>query len=144
MLYIVVGLAGAPIFANFRAGPSVFAGPTGGYLVGMLLAAFVVGGMVVARRKRGRLTFVSLLPAGLVSLPVIYVVGVPWLAARTGLPILGSPEGCDAWIDLSEGCANALTVGVVPFVPGDLIKVVVRTRPLSRPIPVFRSFSPPR
>lgn len=124
LLYLVVGVAGAPIFANFRAGPSIFAGPTGGYLVGMLVAVVAVGAIVVTARRRGRLTFGRLFLAGLVSLPVIYAVGVPWLAARTGLPVTGSPEGCDAWLDFSEGCANALTVGVVPFLPGDLIKVV--------------------
>ena len=125
LLYIVVGLAGAPIFANFRSGPSIFAGPTGGYLIGMLIAAVVVGAIVVVQRRRGQLTFVRLLGTGLVSLPVIYAVGVPWLAARTGLPVMGAPAGCDAWLDLSEGCANALTVGVVPFLPGDILKVVV-------------------
>ena len=125
LLYIVVGLAGAPIFANFRSGPSIFAGPTGGYLVGMLFAAVAVGAIAVALRRSKRLGFGQLILAGLVSLPVIYVVGVPWLAARTGLPVMGSPAGCDAWLDFSEGCANALTVGVVPFLPGDIIKVVV-------------------
>lgn len=124
LLYIVVGVAGAPIFANFRAGPSIFAGPTGGYLVGMLLAAVAVGAIAVMLRRRGRLGFFRLFLTGLVSLPVIYAVGVPWLAARTGLPVMGSPAGCDAWLDFSEGCANALTVGVVPFLPGDILKVI--------------------
>lgn len=124
LLYLVVGLAGAPIFANFRGGLSVFAGPTGGYLIGMLFAAFVVGAIVVFLRRNRRLNFVTRLLAGLTSLPVIYAVGVPWLAARTGLPVLGNAEGCRAMLDLSEGCANALTVGVVPFLVGDVIKVV--------------------
>lgn len=123
LLYITVGVAGAPIFANFRSGPSIFAGPTGGYLVGMALAVVAVGLIVVFLRRGGRLGFVRLFLAGLVSLPVVYAVGVPWLAARTGLPVVGSPAGCESWLDFSEGCANALTVGVVPFVPGDLIKV---------------------
>lgn len=124
MLYVTVGVAGAPIFANFRAGPSIFAGPTGGYLVGMVLAALVVGAVTLLLRTTGRLGFGRLFLAALVSLPVIYAVGVPWLASRTGLPVAGAPPGCEAWLDFSEGCANALTVGVIPFLPGDLLKVI--------------------
>lgn len=146
-LYIVIGLAGAPIFANFRSGPSVFAGPTGGYLVGMLVAAVVIGAIVVWRRRHGRLTFVSLLLIGLVSIPVIYAIGVPWLAVRTGLPVL-SPEGCAPIVDMSENCVSALTVGVVPFLPGDLLKVVLaalaasvihRAYPQLLPAPALRA-----
>ena len=124
VLYIVVGVAGAPIFANFRAGPSIFAGPTGGYLVGMVFAAIAVGVAAVMLRRTRRLGFGRLFLAGLVSLPVIYAVGVPWLAARTGLPVVGTPAGCDTWLDFTEGCANALTVGVIPFLPGDVLKVI--------------------
>lgn len=124
-LYIVVGLAGAPIFANYGAGYRVLVGPTGGYLVGMLLAAVVVGGVVAARRRRGPLTLPFLIGAGLLSIPVIYAVGVPWLAARTGLPVLSAPEGCAGVVDMTDGCVTALTVGVVPFLPGDILKVVL-------------------
>lgn len=124
VLYLVVGLAGAPIFANLRGGPSVFAGPTGGYLVGMAVAAVVVGAIAVAARRRARLNFVSLLAAGLVSIPLIYTVGVPWLAFRLGLPIL-PPEGCSSIVDLSEQCVTGITLGLVPFLPGDIIKVVL-------------------
>ncbi|MFN3867034.1 MAG: biotin transporter BioY [Demequina sp.] len=123
-LYLVVGLAGAPIFANFRGGPSVLAGPTGGYLMGMLVAAVVVGGIAAWWRRRGTLSFTPLLVIGLVSIPVIYAVGVPWLAARTGLPVL-PPAGCGGVLDLTESCTNALAVGVVPFLPGDLVKVAL-------------------
>ncbi|MFV0632670.1 biotin transporter BioY [Demequina sp.] len=124
-LYIVVGLAGAPIFANFRSGFAVLAGATGGYLVGMMLAAVVVGAVVVARRRRAPLTLSFLIGAGLLSIPVIYAVGVPWLAARTGLPVFTTPEGCASVVDMSEGCVTALTVGVVPFLPGDVVKVIL-------------------
>ncbi|MFW7414981.1 biotin transporter BioY [Demequina sp. SO4-18] len=146
-LYLVVGLAGAPIFANFRGGPSVFAGPTGGYLIGMLVATVVVGALVAWRRRRGPLTFLSLLGPGLVSIPVIYAIGVPWLAARTGLPVL-PPAGCTNLWTVSEECVNALTVGVVPFLPGDIIKVLLaalaaavihRAYPQLLPAPALRA-----
>ncbi len=123
LLYLVVGLAGAPIFANFRGGPSVLAGPTGGYLVGMLAAVVAVGAVVAWQRRHGSVKFLPLLLSGLLSIPVIYAIGVPWLASRTGLPVL-APEGCGL-AEVSETCANAVAVGIVPFLPGDLIKVAL-------------------
>jgi biotin transport system substrate-specific component len=124
LLYLVVGAAGAPIFANFRSGLSVFAGPTGGYLIGFLIAAFVVGLIAQRVRRRGRFAFLNLLGAALVSIPVIYAVGVPWLSLRLGIPMLVLPEGCTGVGDFSSGCVTGLTVGVLPFLIGDIIKVV--------------------
>ncbi|WP_084104017.1 biotin transporter BioY [Demequina sp. NBRC 110056] len=125
LLYLVVGLAGAPIFANTMGGIGVLAGATGGYLVGMVIAAWVVGALAAWNRRRGTLNVWTLIASGLVSIPVIYAVGVPWLAVRTGLPVWQSAEGCTSILDTSDSCLTALSVGVIPFLPGDLIKVVL-------------------
>jgi len=122
-LYIIVGLAGAPIFANGVAGLSIFARPSWGYLFGMLLAAIVVGLVVRAQRRRGSLNFVSLLGAGLLSIPVIYAVGVPVLSSKLGINMLTLPAACEGIGDFASGCVTGLTVGTVPFLPGDLFKV---------------------
>lgn len=123
-VYLIVGLAGAPIFSNGVAGFEIFARPSWGYLPGMLLAAVAVGWLVRWQRERGPLTIVSLLGAGLVSIPIIYAVGVPVLAAKTGIPVLASPEGCAAVsLDWASGCVNGLTAGTLPFLPGDIVKV---------------------
>lgn len=106
-LYILVGFAGAPVFANLSAGLAVLAGPTGGFLLGFIPAAAVVGALTMAARRRGRLTYPLLLLAGLASIPVTYAVGIPWLSVRTGL-----------------GMADA-TVAMAPFMVGDVIKVAV-------------------
>ncbi|WP_430866908.1 biotin transporter BioY [Demequina aurantiaca] len=124
-LYIVVGLAGAPIFANGVAGFSIFARPSWGYLLGMLVAAIPVGLIVRRLRRRGALSFVSLLGAGLVSLPVVYAFGVPVLANKLGLNVFTLPAGCEGVGDFASGCVTGLTVGTVPFLPGDLVKVFV-------------------
>jgi biotin transport system substrate-specific component len=98
--YIVEGLAGLPVFAGGTAGISHLLGPTGGYLVGFLAAAFVTGLLAergVARRWFGALV---VLVAGNI---VIYIPGVIWLGAYTGM-------------------AKAVALGFVPFAVGDALK----------------------
>ncbi|WP_084078505.1 biotin transporter BioY [Demequina sp. NBRC 110057] len=106
-LYILVGFAGAPIFANMSAGLAVLAGPTGGFLVAFLPAAAVSGAIAVAFRRRGRLNYPALVIAGLASIPVVYSIGIPWLSVRTGLSL-----------------ADA-TTAMAPFMVGDVIKVAI-------------------
>jgi len=122
-LYIFVGLTGAPIFANGVAGFEIFARPTWGYLLGMLVAAVPVGLIVRTLRRRGALSFVSLLGAGLVSMPIVYAFGVPVLSNKLGLNIFTLPAGCEGVGDFASGCVTGVTVGTVPFLPGDLVKI---------------------
>lgn len=108
-VYLLAGIAGAPVFSNGGAGLGYLLGPTGGYLVGFLLAAILIGAIVHRGLDPKPLSDVSLptqagaLVAGLV---LIYAVGVPWLAVSTGLPP-----------------AEAATVGALVFLPGDAIKI---------------------
>lgn len=125
-LYLILGIAGAPIFANGAAGLAILTGPTGGYLIGFIIAAVIVGAIATVFARRGLLTgrvrpTLLLIGAGLVSIPVIYAVGVPWLVWRTGMPLL--PTGCTSITDVD--CVSGLTVGALPFIPGDILKVVV-------------------
>ncbi|MFC7075455.1 biotin transporter BioY [Haloarcula halophila] len=116
-LYLLVGIAGAPVFSNGGAGLGYVLGPTGGYLIGFLVAAVVIGAIVhrpfgsIADRGSGprQLSEVSVgVQAGalVVGLVVIYAVGVPWLAYAAGLPPV-----------------EAATVGAAVFLPGDAIKI---------------------
>jgi biotin transport system substrate-specific component len=117
--YVALGVMGAPVFHNGLGGLAVLAGPTGGYLIGFLPAAFVMGLAVRAARKTssdakagGRLQgwkALGLLAAGAVAASVIiYAVGVPWLAVFTG-----------------QGLRGAASVGAVPFLLGDALKAAV-------------------
>ncbi|WP_062307163.1 biotin transporter BioY [Demequina subtropica] len=125
-VYLLMGLF-LPVFAGRASGLEVLVGPSGGYLIGFLLAAVVVGGLAQLGARMGRLrgsvraTF-WLVGSGLVSIPVIYAVGAPWLAYRLGLPMLPGPD-CSGLLDID--CASGVTLGVVPFIPGDILKVVV-------------------
>ena len=107
-LYLVVGTAGAPIFAGRSGGFSAWAGPTAGFLGGFVLAAFVTGWLVRRMRIRGQLTTTGIIGACAVgSLVVLNLVG---------------------WGIFSLRLHTSLAATVVfasPFLAGDIIKVFV-------------------
>ena len=108
-LYILVGLAGAPVFAGGTGGPGLLAGPTAGYLVGFVPAAAVAGALGgFARRVAPRWRFAVLAAAALVAgLLVVHPLGIAGLAVRAGLP----------W--------RAALAGDLVFAPGDVAKALV-------------------
>ena len=77
-LYILLGTLGLPIFAGGSGGPQVIVGPTGGFLFGYALAAFLAG--LIARAGRGNLA--SLILAALAGTLAIYLPGLPWMHWR--------------------------------------------------------------
>ncbi|WP_191563062.1 biotin transporter BioY [Janibacter melonis] len=107
LLWMAVGAIGMPVFAGGKAGLGVFAGPTGGYLVGMVLAVATCGLLVERLARRGRATQpVLVAAAGIPALVVLHVLGIVGLHLRA---------------DLSWSAAGAVDV---VFVPGDLVKLV--------------------
>lgn len=104
LVYIAQGAAGLPVFAGGAFGLSRVLGPTGGYLLGFVAAAFLVGLLAERGWDRRPLTTAAAMALGNV---VIYTVGALWLAVFVG------------------GLRQALAVGVVPFLPGDLLKIAV-------------------
>jgi biotin transport system substrate-specific component len=102
LLYAVAGAAGLPWFAGHQAGWSM---PSFGYVLGFILAAMVVG--MLARRGADR-TFLRTVALMTVGNLVIYAVGVPWLMANLG-----------------TGLGRALALGVVPFLIGDALKILL-------------------
>jgi len=108
-LYLLAGIAGAPVFSNGGSGLGYVLGPTGGYLVGFLLAAVLIGAVAHRSPDPKPLTEIPLarqVVALVAGLAVIYAVGVPWLAAVAGLPPV-----------------EAATVGALVFLPGSAIKI---------------------
>jgi biotin transport system substrate-specific component len=104
-LYLAVGLLGAPIYADGKHGWDVVSGATGGYLVGFVLAAWLTG--FLAERRWDR-SFSSAISAMLSGNVVIYLVGLPWLAAV-----------------LNTNLEKTLELGLYPFVPGDVLKLYI-------------------
>ncbi|MEJ8648102.1 biotin transporter BioY [Streptomyces sp. MS1.AVA.3] len=101
-LYALAGIAGMPWFAG---GASGVGGATFGYIVGMLLAATVVGALARRGGDRGVLRTAATMAAGTA---VIYAVGVPYLALSTGMSF-----------------GQAVAVGLVPFLIGDALKAAL-------------------
>ena len=101
IVYLGSGLMGAPVFSNGGWGLSHLAGPTGGYLVGFVLAAFLVGNLSEIGWDRKVLTTVLAMAFGTIT---IYLSGCLWLARFVG------------------GDA-VLQVGVLPFLIGDGLKI---------------------
>lgn len=106
-LYLVLGLIGLPFYSNGTGGWSVATGPTMGYLVGFIAAAALVGRL--AEHRHDRSLIASLAAMSLGSL-VIYACGAAWLAYSLDIP-------------LATGESNAITLGVTPFLLGDIIKM---------------------
>jgi len=113
-LYVLIGVIGLPAFAEGKAGLGVIAsvsdgrlvlGATGGYLVGFVLAGALVGRLAERRWDR---RVPGALAAMVLGNGVIYLVGLPWLAAATGF----SPS-------------EAIAKGLVPFVLGDALKILL-------------------
>ena len=102
-LYLAAGALGFPVFAGAAGGIARFAGPTGGFLVGYLLAALTAG--CIAGRPRAAISFPRLLLAAAAGFLVVYIPGVAWLAR------------------FFENWPKALAAGFFPFIIGDVIKI---------------------
>ncbi len=98
-LYILLGAMGLPLFHNGIAGLGILLGPTGGYLIGFIPGALIVG--LAYEAKADRVHVIGLAMATL----IIYACGISWLMYSTGM-----------------GFAAALVMGMLPFILGDVIK----------------------
>jgi biotin transport system substrate-specific component len=105
LLYVLVGAVGAPVFAEASGGASHLIGATGGYLVGFVVAAAVVGRLAEAGWDR---TFPRAAGLMLIGTLIVYAIGVPVLAIVAELP-----------------AATAIEVGALVFLPSDLAKVAL-------------------
>ena len=102
-LYLAMGAFGLPFFAGGAHGPDIIIGATGGYLIGFVIAAYVIG--LLAERGLERSVRTSFIPF-LVGTVIIYACGVTWLAI-----LLGS-------------LSKSLAAGLLPFLIGDAIKLI--------------------
>lgn len=110
LLYVLIGLAGVPWFAP-RTGAGLFTsggmrvlyGPTFGYLVGFIIAAFIIGWLVEKRLSVRRIRY--LIPVMLLCVGIIYLCGWAWLAQMIG-------------------AESAFVLGVLPFIGVDIAKTV--------------------
>lgn len=103
LAYLAQGAMGFPVFAGGKAGILTFCGPTGGYLIGYVLAAYITGYLIETMRHRKPLKMLCSLGLGNLA---IYACGATWLAVFLGFK-------------------TALLVGVLPFLIGDALKLLL-------------------
>jgi biotin transport system substrate-specific component len=104
-IYVMLGVVGIPVFSGGKAGIGVIFGPTGGYLLGFIIAAFIIGKIVEARRGAGIFWHIF---AMLVGMAIIYSLGITQLALVAKISF-----------------KKALAIGMLPFIPGDIIKILL-------------------
>ena len=103
VVYILLGAVGIPVFAGFRGGIAVLAGPTGGYIAGYLVIAFLTG-LVYEKTRKLKFT----IPVIIISVILCYVLGTAWYCCIMKSSVL-----------------SALALCVFPFIPADIIKIVL-------------------
>ena len=103
LVYLILGFVGVPVFAGYTGGAAKIMGPTGGYLVGYIFLAAIAGYIIHRSNEK------PVLSAGamLIGTLVLYTMGTAWLmySASMDLPA-------------------ALMAGMIPFIPGDIAKIV--------------------
>ncbi|KZL20588.1 Biotin transporter BioY [Pseudovibrio axinellae] len=108
-LFLFLVALGLPLLAGGRGGIGVFYGASAGYLAGYLVGAIVVGAIMKAMRNTN-VVFGAVVSGVIGGIVVVHALGVPVLAYKAGMSL-----------------DQAIMVGSLPFIPGDLIKVVLAT-----------------
>ncbi len=101
--YLLEGMAGLPFFAEASAGTLILAGTSGGYLIGFIFAAFIVGTLAEKGWDRYFGSTILMMVLGTVA---IFLFGVVWLAQLVGI-------------------SNVLFLGVLPFITGAVFKIIL-------------------
>ena len=109
LTYWLAGLTGLPFYSNATGGWSVGTGATMGYMIGFILAAIAIGHLAELKHDR---EFITSLPAMLLGSAIIYICGATWLAHSLNIAV-------------ATGDKNAISLGVAPFLIGDLIKMLL-------------------
>lgn len=122
MVYILLGLCGLPVFSKFGAGIGVLSGPTGGYIIGFVPAVFCTSLLIHSKGSRDvhlflrfawkdkKLFELDLMPAlyMVIGVAICYAFGSAWFM-----------------VSRSYDLATTLTFCVIPYIPFDLIKIVL-------------------
>lgn len=110
VIYLIIGAVGVPVCAGYTPALPKLLGPTGGYLIGYIPLAFICGAIYSqwGRNSRGVKKYAVMLSGMLTGNIVLYAFGTVWFCILNGV-----------------GVVYALSLCVIPFLPGDLIKIAV-------------------
>lgn len=115
VVYAAVGAVGLPVFSGFRGGLSHLAGPTGGYIIGYIAAALIIG-LITSKRTGFFIYFAGMT----VGMAVYFTLGTAWFMYSTNTSLGASLVMC-----------------VVPFIPGDLLKAALSATICNRVKPLL-------
>ena len=104
IIYLLLGAIGVPVFSSFRGGLQVLAGPTGGYLIGFIFLALIMGFALDHFDRKLVPTLIGMI----IGMAVCYAFGTVWLAKLLSL-------------SFKEG----LMMGVIPYLAGDAAKIII-------------------
>jgi biotin transport system substrate-specific component len=110
LTFLVLVAAGLPVLATGASGLAVFASPRGGFLLGWVAGAWVIGRMVELWRRRFALGW-GILANVVGGIVVIYAIGIPWMANRAGITLLKGLEL--SWVYLPGDLTKAVLAAVV-------------------------------
>ena len=107
--YVLLGSVGVPVFAGWTGGIGITLGMTGGYIIGYIPMAFITGFLYFryGRNKSGLSKYAVMFVSMFLSTAVLYTLGTAWFIVYTKMTLAASMAAC-----------------VIPFLPGDLIKIV--------------------
>ena len=104
IIYLLLGAVGVPVFSSFRGGLQVLAGPTGGYLIGFIFLALIMGFALDHFDRKLVPTIIGMI----IGMAICYIFGTAWLAGQLGMSFVA-----------------ALSIGVIPYLPGDTAKIII-------------------
>ncbi len=111
LIYLLLGMAGLPVFSKGSAGIGYIIGPTGGYLIGFLFCSLgtSLGSEIGKKFFNSQILRIIILVTGMVLGTIIcYFIGTVWLSYLNKLDF-----------------DKALAAGVIPFIPGDIVKIII-------------------
>lgn len=104
LVYLCLGTVGLPVFSAFSGGLGKLAGPTGGYLIGFIFLALIQGLMMKIFPGKNAAAIIGMI----LGMAVCYLFGTVWLAFQLNTPFV-----------------SALSIGVLPYLPGDGVKIIL-------------------
>lgn len=104
LIYLLLGFAGLPVFSGFTGGVAKLAGPTGGYMIGFIVMAFIAGYFIEKFPGKAVMHVIGMI----LGTSVCYIFGTAWLSGQLGISFIAG-----------------LGVGVIPYLPGDAAKIIL-------------------
>lgn len=123
-LYLIMGLAGLPIFSAFSGGPQSILMPSFGFILGFIPASYVHSKYL---EKYSNLEIKHLVISGILSFSITYIIGLTYMAAILNL-----------YLNSGLTLTGILMAGFIPFIPGDILKLIVGILLAKQVLPIIR------